>query len=921
MDRSINALQEKTYLTHGNDGSNSATNTLYPEYAHPSNVLESYQAKSHSAINTILNPYHYMHYVALGRYAVEDSINIKTPIGGVIAGSVDASRSWKGMFSEMRSKPSTGTANAAAKYGDGKGNLGGVSAGDAEFATWNAKSKEYSYPFILGHTDDGGYAKITDKMLKDSSSTPIYPQDTSAYIADGVFCALKPILWFFHAAVSEISALTDTNDDDGARGYKKFTSINGNTDVAVLRILTGVNQSDYNTWLNYVDLTGMYLVGNYGYPINGETEINTTFPFEYSPKSWSDKANWVRPSDSRSKSMNDTVIDPRVIHYVYSHKRNITGGRVAHELLIDNITLRDSNDVYTVDTYRVMRPAEICLWPNSPNEIDINTLSSSFTKRPDSNEMYENISSTYIVDENWNFKGSRENATAAYQTGQLGENEAVLSMYVAVDMDSKHAQYKTLTGNVTVAAGSKAVDNGSDATTFETDGLLAGDKIKIANQFTYVDKIEDETNLTLTDAILNAATNATMYLANNTYTVLRDYIHLFNPTGNRGTFKNGLSYNMYLTDGNTNLKTSMGVECDYYDVSPKCSIKLGNRVAEPMVGIVSFGETFFIKSNIPAKNSDASSARIGSTVTIGSEVEDVVNDLLANENIPYDISDNREYPYYIAPNFQGVDLYNAVNFAAKYKDKEVRVDEKGLFLRKQTRDLDLQDITLSYDNTNLNIIEVSRNKSTFDLYNEVIVYGNGVRSIRRDRASIEKFKKKTLEDVNMELTTQDDVDKRAISLLRAHSQGDDRFTIKMGKAGIEFVKAGDIITLDLPEEGITKGQYKIYEIRRELAGLIELEVGTYRKDLAARFAELAIQNKSNTASIRGDNFLTTVPPLDFFDKVKLKELRLTIKRTGLADATAFTLGFQTLEARKLDFGTTMGPADVVTEIIRDVDLT
>ena len=377
---------------------------------------------------------------------------------------------------------------------------------------------------------------------------------------------------------------------------------------------------------------------------------------------------------------------------------------------------------------------------------------------------------------------------------------------------------------------------------------------------------------------------------------------------------------MLLTDGVSKQKLSMAVQAKYWDDIAKCSISLSDKIKEPMYGIVSFGEIFTLKSNVPTKLTDVSSARIGSTVTIGSEVEDVVNDLLANENIPYDISDNREYPYYIAPNFQGVDLYTAVNFAAKYKDKEVRVDETGLFLRKQTRDLDLQDITLSYKNTNINIMEVSRNASTFDLYNEVIVYGSGVRSIRRNRASIDKFKKKTLEDVNMELTAQDDVDKRAISLLRAHSEGDDRLTIKMSKAGIEFVKAGDIITVDLPEEGITKSQYKIYEIRRELAGLIELEIGTYRKDLAARFAELAIQNKSNTASIRGSNFLTTVPPLDFFDKVKLKELRLTIKRTGLADANFFTLGFQTLEARKLDFGTTMGPAEVITEIVRDVDL-
>ena len=214
---------------------------------------------------------------------------------------------------------------------------------------------------------------------------------------------------------------------------------------------------------------------------------------------------------------------------------------------------------------------------------------------------------------------------------------------------------------------------------------------------------------------------------------------------------------------------------------------------------------------------------------------------------------------------------------------------------------------------------MTRNKSTFDLYNEIIVYGSGVKSIKRNRKSIDKFGKKTLEDVNMELVSQDDVDSRAKSLLKAHSEGDDRFTVKMSSKGIEFIKAGDIVTLDFPSEGVPKDTYKIYEIRRELVGLIELEVGTYRKDLANRFAELSMINKSNSASIRGSQFKSLTSPLDFFDSVKLKELRLVIKRIGLLDESAFTLGFQTLESRKLDFGATMGPQETITEIITDED--
>jgi len=79
-------------------------------------------------------------------------------------------------------------------------------------------------------------------------------------------------------------------------------------------------------------------------------------------------------------------------------------------------------------------------------------------------------------------------------------------------------------------------------------------------------------------------------------------------------------------------------------------------------------------------------------------------------------------------------------------------------------------------------------------------------------------------------------------------------------------------------------------------------------------------NKSNASSIRGSQFTSTIAPLDFFDTLKLKELRLVIKKISLTDEGAFTIGFQTLEERKLDFGTTMQPQDTTTTILTDEDL-
>ena len=80
-----------------------------------------------------------------------------------------------------------------------------------------------------------------------------------------------------------------------------------------------------------------------------------------------------------------------------------------------------------------------------------------------------------------------------------------------------------------------------------------------------------------------------------------------------------------------------------------------------------------------------------------------------------------------------------------------------------------------------------------------------------------------------------------------------------------------------------------------------------------------IKNRSNTASIRGDKFKENAVTLDFFDTVKIKQLRLVVNRIGLAETDAFTLGFQTDTDRLLDFGDTLAPLETITETLIDED--
>ena len=998
-------------------------NTIDTEYSHPSNVLEFIQ---HGG-----NPYAGCSVISLAGYTVEDSLPTNLPVGArtLIRNLQQGITKNFGHSRPRLSAPATSDANKSeAIYGDGAGNIDTASY-------FNEKSNEFNFLTTLGNWKSG-FANFNSDLTQNANQFSYVGQGTG-YIANGVFGVFHPELFLGGICKSTLNTTGgDIDANERQEGVFTFRSINQqsrdnvsntNKDLGVLRILSSpspndsssdrnFNHNDKNSWLNFVDLTGMYLVANFGTeegkktsrrnfaPFSGELTVNTygsvladeayDIPAAYiSPLFGTDgerstkirvieedfflsncaysNSNGVvtytgdedirqllragmlvkghgiasfvinsvdsasqftlsntptaatqsntlgfRGSGGGSTGLDDCMVDPDHIIYVHEHRRNATGKEVAHELLIDNIPHNKSGEVQFFNNYRVMRPAETCLWPNSPNEISIGKLSGSTTKMPQSDSMYGYVPSLTNINSSNNFTGPDEEQILSNYDGTIGDNEPPMSMYLAVDMDARHSKFKEI-GTVAVNDKSSTVTSSS---LFTSSVIQEGDVIRLLHGNYFVKSIESTSSLTIAGQYRGTNHSGTGYVYNNTYTVLRNYSHLFNPSGNRNTFKNGEAYNMLLTDGVNKQKISMGVNTNYYDETPLCKLSIG-KIEQPLLGLVSFGEIFTIKSNVPVNIEDVTSARIGSTLVIGEEVENIVNNVLSDEGISYDISDNREYPYYISPNFQGVDLFNATNFAAKYKEKEIRVDEKGVSLIKQSNDLDFRDVTLSYENNDLKIISVTRNKSTFDLYNEIIVYGNGIKSIKRNRKSIDKFGKKTLEEVNMELVSQDDVDNRAKGLLKAHSEGDDRFTVRMSITGIEFVKAGDIVTLDFPSEGVPKDTYKVYEIRRELKGLIELEVGTYRKDLANRFAELSMLNKSNSASIRGSQFTSTTAPLDFFDSVKLKELSLVIRRIGLADTNAFTLGFQTLTSRKLDFGTTMGPQETVTEIIREEDLT
>ena len=55
-------------------------------------------------------------------------------------------------------------------------------------------------------------------------------------------------------------------------------------------------------------------------------------------------------------------------------------------------------------------PNSVCLWPESPQEIDLYKMSSRYTKRPDSKEMYKDIGLSQYYEEGEHLKGDEDEA-------------------------------------------------------------------------------------------------------------------------------------------------------------------------------------------------------------------------------------------------------------------------------------------------------------------------------------------------------------------------------------------------------------------------------------------------------------------------------------------------------------------------------
>ena len=352
-----------------------------------------------------------------------------------------------------------------------------------------------------------------------------------------------------------------------------------------------------------------------------------------------------------------------------------------------------------------------------------------------------------------------------------------------------------------------------------------------------------------------------------------------------------------VSDGNTSFKTSLDFN---YEPPKGTSLTFGKQ--RELDGVVSISEILTITTNSNIKG-NPKRAMIGSVVTICSESEDIINDLLEENDIEFTSSYEEDYPLFLAPNYQGIDLFSAINYLVERKNKKLVYENSKFSLTDHDTSNANSKLFITDRNNNLEIRDFSKSKVLFDFYNEVIVYGSGFKSKRQNQRSIRKRGRKTLEVDDETLATQPDVDRRAAELLRLHSSLNEKITVELGHLNFSQIKAGDIVTLELLQENVEISDYLILQMEHNMYGFVKLSLGKFSKGLTDRFAEIALDSKKTSAALRPKIFKEVNNSLSSFELLNVKEVKLFIrKRSGSTGGTSFNIGF----SQTIGFGGVIG---------------
>jgi len=582
---------------------------------------------------------------------------------------------------------------------------------------------------------------------------------SSATTADGTFMGFKP----------QITLPSPTSNKASGNRSVYHYSIQANGE---------------NTFLNFVDLTGTYLVSAEGKYYDGDGTIQNS---------------------AIGESMNElTVTD---MAYVISHELDHTNSAHYHILTLDT----NMNG----KTCRIMQPNHTCFYSYSPKEIQLNTLSSRYTKMGNEDKMYESINAYQYR----NTKGNHSDD---------GNNEGVLSMYVLLDTDNQPDLENTI----------------------------------------YV----------------------------------KDYTSLDSLIGNT-------KLEMGISDGENSYITSV----EYLTNSDAIGHYLSFGEIKESLGIVSVSETIDLVVNGDI-TSEHKRTMIGTGVQIGYEAQDIVNNLLESENLQYETDGSTSY--YLAPNFKSIDLFSAINTVLKKINKTIFISGESYALKdNQSDDLYSSNITIG-DKSNVKVFGFEKSSSIFNFYNDIAVYGNIHKSIRKGLKSIRKVGRKSLEFSDKALTTESEVIAKARELFALYNKNNFKIELLVNHENISTLQVGDIVNVEIAQENIQLSTFLVLQMEHQLTGLIKLQLGKYSKLLEDTLAELVSSTRKNEKDNRSENLDTNEDQYYFLEDIKINIRKLLVrKRTATG---GYTLGFSTpLNTGTFTLGFGTGAAITLTDLLEE----
>lgn len=519
---------------------------------------------------------------------------------------------------------------------------------------------------------------------------------------------------------------------------------------------------------------------------------------------------------------------PKSIHQIIKHEISYDAdGSMIHSLWVDN----DANNDKLIDNsrFKVMKLAENCTYSSTPKDIELYNISSQYTKKSDSTQLYgPDKISDFTLEEPIELK---------YDSMST---DAVKSMYVILDADPE-------TSNASVIS---------------------------------------------------------------EYTLVRDYTKFIHVAGK---IKFGNRYSFGLTDGENTWTSGLYVNTISKEGRSDTFPVLEFDTMKASKGLLSLGSLFTIDVPFVVRG-NYDNAKICSTFNIGTKVDDVINDLMDKNNIEYTALDDVD-KYIFTGELKGGDLYNSLVFAGSFQNIRPHINGQEVSFRKIDNIENAKSMSITEGIEKVTMTK--KEKTLLEIKNQVYVYGRGVVGEARDTKSIRKHGLKTLEEVDLSISTEKQAEERAINLLRQHSADNLMIEIELGITGVENIKAGQKIFVDYPIENIPVGNYLVVQVDHHIGKPLKLTLGKYNQNLEYRIAELIATGKKVNANLRATNY--SYPEYNTIETTMLiKPIRLEIIEESTTGTFGSTSGFTTTFGFMSPFGfTTTTAATTETQLYEE----